>query len=262
MQFHRVMEPVLGRLGVKLITHNFGKGGRGTTQDSLGMGTLWGSDIDFCMWDAGMLEFKSSQYDLFARQALIGGNRVPVLWNGYVDVMEDLHKGADVDIGGHGSGLMGIPFTKSTEQAWQLPYAVRYLRCPGDRKDLCDDRKYKTTCWVKRPDVKPPVKQNNEAGGQMTQHPGFRVHQLTGRVLAFTFLMALQEGLEQWKKSPNYALPDSAWHVSEYYQNIRNKLAKLTTTACFNETLLPSPRVCNTPMKVKSTCHVQSLYLW
>jgi hypothetical protein len=43
MQFHRVMEPVLARLGVQLYSHNFAKGGIGTTQESLGMSTLCGA---------------------------------------------------------------------------------------------------------------------------------------------------------------------------------------------------------------------------
>jgi hypothetical protein len=250
MQFHRVMEPVLGRLGVKLITYNFGKGGIGTTQDSMGMGTLWGNEIDFCMWDSGMTESKSSHYDLFARQALMGGNRVPILWNGMRDILEALHNQADVDIGGPGTGLRGIPLTESEEQARKLPYAVRYLKCSRHRKDLCDDNTYNARCWVYRRDFIPPAKQGWAPGSGGSHHPGFRSHQLTGRVLAFTVLVALQEALTQWKNAPNYELPDSTWHVSSYYKNIRTKLAKLTSTPCFNDITLPSPRICYTPMKV------------
>ncbi len=39
MPFHCVMEPVLGGLGVQLISHNFGKGGIGTSQDAMGLGS-------------------------------------------------------------------------------------------------------------------------------------------------------------------------------------------------------------------------------
>ncbi len=202
-----------------------------------------------------MTEYRPDvDYDLFARQALISGNRVPMLWNGVLDILEILHHQADVDIGGPGTGLLGIPVTESKEQAAKLPYAVRYLKCAPDRKDLCDEQKYNGRCWVHRPDVTPPVKQGWGPGSGGSHHPGFRTHQLLGRVLAFTILTALQEGLTQWKDSPDYALPDSAWHVSAHYQNIRNKLAKLTTTPCFNDTTIPTPRLCTTPMKV---CYLQ-----
>ncbi len=251
MQFHRVMEPVFARLGVTLVSHNFGKGGIGTTQDSLGMGTLWGKEIDFCMWDSGMTEKSSAHYDLFARQALISGNRVPILWNGFLEMLEIYHNQADVDVGGPGTGLRGIPVTESNEHASKLPYAVRYMKCTQDRKDLCDEHKYNGRCWVHRPDFTPPVKQGFGPGSGGSHHPGFRTHQLLGRVLAFTILTALQEGVTQWKHAPNYELPDAAWHVSAHYQNIRTKLAKLTNTPCFNDTTIPTPRVCTIPMKVK-----------
>jgi hypothetical protein len=252
MQFQRVMEPILGRLGVKLISHNFGHGALGTTQDSLGMGSLWGKEIDFCMWDSGMTEHRSAHYDLFARQALISGNRVPILWNGYVDVLEALHNEADVDIGGPGTGMRGIPMTESEEQVKELRYAVQYLKCSRDMKESCENHKNYGRCWVHRADVTPPVKQGWSISKDTPwHHPGFRSTQLTGRVLAFTILTALQEALTLWKSAPDLELPDSAWHVTAHYQNIRTKLAKLTTTPCFNDTTLPTPRVCYTPMKVK-----------
>jgi hypothetical protein len=258
MQFHRVMEPIFGRLGVKLISHNFGHGGLGTTQDSMGMGSLWGKEIDFSMWDSGMTEKSRAHYDLFARQALISGNRVPILWNGFVEIQEALHNEADVDVGGFGTGLRDIPITESEEQVQELRYAVQYLKCARDMKESCENHKNYGRCWVHRSDVIPPVKQGWSIGRDLSlHHPGFRATQLIGRVLAFTILMALQEALTQWKNAPNLVLPDSAWHVTAHYQNIRTKLAKLTTTPCFNDTLIPTPRVCYTPMKV---CIVLMVY--
>ncbi len=252
----------MGRLGVQLNTHNFGHGALGTTQDAMGMGSLWGKEIDFCMWDSGMTESTSSHYDLFARQALISGNRVPVLWNGIVDVMETLHNQADVDIGAPGTGMRGIPITESEQQVQTLPFAAQYLKCARDTKDLCDDHKYAGRCWVDRPDVIPPVKQGRQPGGAAWHHPGFRSTQLSGRVLAFTILTALQEALAQWQRAPNFELPDAVWHVTAHYQNIRTKLAILTTTPCFNDTNMPTPRICHTPMKVGAAIvvsHIQML---
>ncbi len=103
-----------------------------------------------------------------------------------------MHKQADVDVGGPGTGLLGIPMTESAEHAKKRPYAVRYLKCSRDRKDLCDDHKYNAQCWIHRPDVKP---QRLAPGGQSLHHPGFWSNQLTGRVLVFPILMAFTRGI-------------------------------------------------------------------
>jgi hypothetical protein len=252
MQFHKVMEPIFARLGVTLYSHNMAQGGLGTIQNAMAMGSLYGNEIDFCMWDSGMTESSSAHYDVFARQALISGNRVPVLWGGLRDVLHSLHTQADVDIGSIGSGMKGIPVTVSEEQAVSVPYAARYLNCEHEMKDVCEENKYNAVCWVDRPDVLPPISQDKFVGGRAGWHPGFRTHQLEGRILAFTVLTALQEALQQWKDAEDYALSDSDWHVTEYYQNIRSKLATLTTTPCYTDknANLPTTRICYTALKV------------
>jgi hypothetical protein len=53
MQFHKVMYPILARLGVKLITRNVGQGGLGTTQAGMGSGGIYGDEIDVLLWDSG-----------------------------------------------------------------------------------------------------------------------------------------------------------------------------------------------------------------
>lgn len=254
MQFHKVMEPVFGRLGVKLDSYNMGQGGLGTIQNSMAMGSLYGDEIDICMWDSGMTEGSSGHYDVYARQALISGNRVPILWSGNSDVLENLHNLADVDVGGVGSGMRGLPEVTSEEQALKIPWAARYLTCNNEVKNLCGANRYNATCWIERPDVTPSTKQFGDTKGRASWHPGFRTHQLEGRALAFTVLMALQDAISQWKAAEKFAIPDSAWHVTNYYQNIRDKLATVNTTACFGDTSLPSPRLCTTPMKVTTTC--------
>ena len=42
MEFANIMEPVLHKLGVRLVARNMGMGGLGTTHFSLGAGTLYG----------------------------------------------------------------------------------------------------------------------------------------------------------------------------------------------------------------------------
>ena len=53
MQFHRIVAPVFARLGVQLVTRNLSQGGLGTIQNALGMGSLYGDEIDLLLWDSG-----------------------------------------------------------------------------------------------------------------------------------------------------------------------------------------------------------------
>eukprot|EP00980_Cylindrotheca_fusiformis_P007548 scaffold1561_cov129-Cylindrotheca_fusiformis.AAC.40 len=52
MQFHKVLEPIFARLGVKLITRNVGMGGLGTIHNGLGSGSIYGDEVDLLIWDA------------------------------------------------------------------------------------------------------------------------------------------------------------------------------------------------------------------
>ena len=54
MQFHKVMYPIFARLGVTLVTRNFGQGGLGNMQGSMGSGSIYGDEIDLLLWDSGM----------------------------------------------------------------------------------------------------------------------------------------------------------------------------------------------------------------
>lgn len=82
MQFHRIMAPIFARLGVKLVTRNMSQGGLGTVQNAMAAGDLYGQEIDLLIWDAGMTEKGNKEHiDLFFRQGMLGGNRVPVVWS-------------------------------------------------------------------------------------------------------------------------------------------------------------------------------------
>ena len=59
MQFHKIMEPVFARLGVKLITRNMAQGGMGTTQASMGSGSIYGDEVDLLLWDSGKCQVES-----------------------------------------------------------------------------------------------------------------------------------------------------------------------------------------------------------
>ena len=64
--------------------------------------------------------FAPEHIDLFLRQALIGGNRVPVLWGGNFNLLAMLHNHADADVGEFGNGMDGIVPIESAEHAKTL----------------------------------------------------------------------------------------------------------------------------------------------
>ena len=192
--------------------------------------------------------------ELFARQSMIGGNRVPVYWADR-GPLQFLYENVDADVGNGGvfpNGMIGIPKTVDATQVQTLPWAAQYLDCDKDMSQECGSNKYRGKCWVDRPDFTPP-QQNAEPGGRASWHPGFRVHQLRGRVMAFAVLRALEKGLTMWNEAVNFVIPDEAWHVTAYYENIRSKIMSLNETqgTCRDLGLLPQ-RVCSTPMRAKT----------
>ncbi|CAB9502397.1 expressed unknown protein [Seminavis robusta] len=258
MQFQRIMAPIFARLGVKLITRNISQGGLGTLQNTLGSGDIYGRKIDILIWDSGMTEIHNRNHiDLFFRQALLAGDHVPVLWSagGTYELLKELHENADVDVGEFGLGLDGIPLTTSDEQAETLPWAVRYLKCDPANNDVCkrhDD--YCSKCWIDRDDgIKPEATQKEKFAGQVRWHPGWRQHQLTGRVLAFSVLEALQLAIQQFSDGTMGGPPlaDDYWHVKDYYENIQTKVKNMDPGLgkCYSikDEGLPE-RMCKVPM--------------
>lgn len=251
MQAHRVLEPVFSNLGVQLISRNLAQGGLGTIHSALGSADIYGDEIDFIMWDSGMTEGRDGKaVDMFGRQALLS-NRVPAIWNLNQDVLELYYEHCDADIGSLGTGELGIPVTLDEKHAETLPYAVQYHTCDSEHGDMCREHKYMANCWVEGDDVMLPKRQNDKPGGQASWHPGFRWHQLVGRILAYTVLTGLKEAIGIWKNSTE--LPDDAWHVSSYYDNIRSKVMNLNETlgSCNQYKELLSDRACKLQLRVR-----------
>ena len=170
----------------------------------------------------GMTERASQDHiDLFFRQGLIGGDKVPVIWSagGNFNALKMLHQEADADVGEFGLGLDGVILTESEEQAKTLPWAVRYLQCHPDHASVCKQHdSYCAKCWVPREDVKPEVEQRDTFGSQVSWHPGWRQHQLTGRVIAFSILEALQQAVQQFSDGTmgKFLLIRYAWSVQHF----------------------------------------------
>jgi hypothetical protein len=254
LQVQRVLEPIFARLGVKHTAHNMGMGGLGTVHNGLAAGDLYGKDIDILVWDSGMTEKDDRPQDLLMRQGLMGGDRIPIISGVSGTVLKYLDEHADADVATLGSataGHVGIPNTVDEIQAESLPFAARYIKC-SDAK-ICRKHKYDGQCWIDRPDFTPAKKQGTP-GGRVSWHPGNKAHQLYGRAQSFPILKALHEAITVWAEAPSYALPDDAWHVTKYYDNIRSKALSLNSTLgkChkYSDTL-PS-RVCDIPMQGRS----------
>ena len=225
------MEPVFARLGVKHYSRNTGMGGLGTIQSVMGARDIYGRDVDILIWDSSMTEGSNSpDFDLFARQGILGSDRSPMLWAGIDlgNLYPTLQEHADIDYMMYGTGKGPIPAITDPTKLDEIPWAARYLKCDDDWTSLCKDNRYNGTCWIERPDhFKPPKDQNSELGGKASWHDGNREHQLYGRTLSFTVLRALHEALDIWDRQPQHKLDDEMWHMTAYYTNIKAKLSSL-----------------------------------
>lgn len=164
--FHHLMEPLFDKLGMRLVSRNMGMGGVGTLHFSLAGGDLYG-ETDILEWDSGMTE-KGPAVDFFNKQAILSGERVPLIMTDYhFNVMEETK----------GTALMGryvlrnekniFPDT-TYENAASQPYAARWMNQI--------EEKYNAICWEPRSDVEAWTPQREAPGSQVSWHPGFRNH--------------------------------------------------------------------------------------
>ena len=168
MQFQEVMEPIFDRLGMILVSANRAQGGMGTVQAAFAGETIYG-EKDVMLWDSSMTE-KGGAQELFHRQMLLTGHRVPILLDmgGGKLSMDQVREESGAHVGGVTLGTPSmLATTKSVEQAETLPFALRHLFCDKG-VTTCTERNYKysATCWTDRVDVEPPSKQNEGYGSQ------------------------------------------------------------------------------------------------
>lgn len=193
--------------------------------------------------------------DLFARQSILSGQKVPLLWikKDYrrffsSGIYSYLANECQADVAVFGSGMVGVPTMDTMDDANSLPYATRFMSCDNEIADACQQHKYLSQCWIDREGVNVTTKQGSVAGGQGGWHPGFRVHKLQSRVLAFTLLAATEEALDLWTQQAGYEVDDAAWHMQSHYDTIKSNLLTLNhTTPCHSSTVFPT-RACDVPM--------------
>ena len=195
----------------------------------MGQAELYG-EKDFLMWDSSMTEKNPGDIDMFNKQALINGERVPIIFTRNINALEEETNGSIW----HGDIIPGVdfvPLTTSYEQVNTLPLATRYVNCDYSVKELCSDRgnpnKYDAHCWVPRSDYTPITTQSSAFGGQASWHPGNRVHQLESRKAAMTILQGLKKALGIWENGIDqngFPLKESYWHVGETYKLVQDNL--------------------------------------
>mmetsp|Transcript_7682 Transcript_7682/g.21375 ORF Transcript_7682/g.21375 Transcript_7682/m.21375 type:complete len:812 (+) Transcript_7682:46-2481(+) len=260
MEFHRILAPVLARMGVKLVTRNLSVGhGLGTVQSSLGFSSLYGQDIDVLIWDCGMTESSDPKYaDLFFRQGLMSQKRtgkVPFLMlggnsnsDGLFQLLRWLHNEADINVGQLGTATFSLPQTESVDQAQSLPKALQFVNCASGAHEACQENLHCTHCWIDRSDIPDPKKlfadlamsekdkatattpsDGSHDNTQRFWYPGWRQQLLLGRNLAYAILDALQDAVQIFSSDTMGGPPleDEEWHVTGLYDNMRDKLKTL-----------------------------------
>jgi len=234
MEFQRVMEPVFDRLGMVLVSSNRAQGGMGTLQAALAGTGIYG-DPDFMLWDSSMTEKDGKAQDVFFRQAVLSGERVPILFDmgGGRGMMDKLRDQVGAHIGGIHTVAIFPQFKNTT-----IDFS---------------DKKYNAACWTDRVDVEPPVEQYPGFGGQASWHPGNWVHQSTARKISLLFLHALDEALTLWEiaaSEDGNPIDGKHWHLQKEEDIIREAAKNVNATATGCGELFPFiPRMCTTPMR-------------
>uniref|UniRef100_A0A7S4K3H2 Uncharacterized protein n=1 Tax=Odontella aurita TaxID=265563 RepID=A0A7S4K3H2_9STRA len=267
MAFHYLMEPIFDKLGMRLISRNNAQGGVGTTHSAMASGSFYG-EKDIVWWDSSMTEKGAGAHDIFNKQAILGGERVPILMNcPRVDIMADTNGTAWTGNNAGGqweAGGMLLPeyVIKDAKHADTVPFALRYMLCTKEAGGLCQQHKYDSICWEPRSDFEPTAEQKAHPGSQVKWHPGVRAHLQASRIMSLVVLHALDSAIDKWTAlasahtddTPTVPLPAEYWHVGTKYRwiqkGLRTTLSKSPDGQSACEKMLGRfPRACRVAMK-------------
>lgn len=201
MQFNDVMEPVMDRLGVRLISRNMGMNASSTVS-ALGGADIYGeTDIFWYIADDSQME-SDMQFDFLHKQMILSGERMPVILTPNPAALND-ETGNRAWVGNIKPGRMGcqptdvagkndrlvLPKVTACQYVFCTPKAVSLGHCKDDRT---------SPCWIDRKMT------NVMTDEQLAQKPflprspaslSYRKHQLEGRKLTLFTLEALDEAL-------------------------------------------------------------------
>jgi len=146
---------------------------------ALGGDKIYG-ERDFLIWDSAMTEKGSDVLDVFNRQALLSGQRLPIIMIGGQDVGShgNLRKILEDATGGWWHGDFHEPssfihFSDEYQELNDIPYAAQGLKCDHDWERCGNENKFASRCWINRKDIIPPMEQQEHPGSQVKWHPGW-----------------------------------------------------------------------------------------
>lgn len=212
---HSALAPALAAVGVRLVTRNHAMGGLGSDHRASCFATSYGDDVDMLLWDYAMTAHSGPEMDYLFRQAMMqprkpvlvhmGAGQHPILRQyeavGYhVAATNDkmYEHWASADGWQDADGVPKIT-TTSHEQAATMPPGLRYVWCRGidtKRGEAAKlDSMLSTTCRDMRFDcrcsVDPEFKYG--CGGQASWHPTYRIHRISGHMLAALLFDVLEQ---------------------------------------------------------------------
>ena len=257
MQFNYLMEPVFDLLGMTLVSRNMGMDAA-TTISALGGADVYGeADILWYYRSNGEKETKG-QHDLLQKQAILAGERVPV-------ILTPTPAGLEADT--NGTALLGNIQPGAEVCSWTQHFVDGTLKhpksVPACQYTRCDDTLlaegycsvHNSVCWVDRKDWNPTASQNSDVGAQDESYPGVNNHLWDGRKLSLIILHALDAAIEQWQEAileDGFPLQDKYWHVRPMYEEIRKSVRSLgidsQTTACELFLSKLDPMICHLAM--------------
>lgn len=226
MQFNYIMEPIFHKLGMTLISRNMGMSASPAVSALGGADIIGETDI---LWHVQRKddEEKPGEFDLIQKQAIMSGERVPIVlspeWN---ELMQASKGKAWV-----GNIQPGEDFCQTTTME-VLPDApaCHHVTCDTKAWESRTCYAYDSVCWELRSDWNPDG-QDDDVGDQDKEYPGFRRHQLEGRKMTLLLLNALSSALEIWQQNLDHnkplPLPTTLWHVGDTYEDIRDAVMSL-----------------------------------
>jgi len=232
MQFDYLLQPVLDKLGVRLISRNMGTAAPTTLHalagaDVYGEADIFWHIVEDATTDDGTQHETMGQVDLLHRQAILSGERVPVILTpNPANLVVDTENAVWM-----GNLLPGADFCERTvykdgETVVPSVPACRYVHCDADAD--CDV--HNSVCWVERSDQTPQTEQRKDVGHQDEGYPNSQVQRLESRKLAMLVLHALDEALDRWVEQSEMGilpLPNDAWHVGPAYERLRKQVRTL-----------------------------------
>lgn len=231
MQFNYIMEPVLDKLGVRLISRNMGMD-TSVLNSAFGGADIYG-EADIFMYQ-GEPE-SASIMDFLHRQTVLSGDRVPILLTPSAELISASTEDK-VWVGNLQPGASFCSESRLENGKFIVPKikSCKYVSCSPDAASRCD--KHNSVCWVDRVDVSLEMAQQNQGVGWEHQGlPNYNTQKLEGRKLAMLVLHALDEALGRWADHTTggiLPLPSELWHVGDSYQEVREIVRTSDSTEC------------------------------